>query len=263
MIVSVTKQFFRNRFPRQFSFVQARLSIAGVFGLHFTVGTIVLIGSMWLFGGISEDLINSDPLILVDRIISELFRSHANAQFTTVMQFVSALASTGTVCVLFSLAAGVLMYKRRWYWLLELVLVAAGGMLLNLALKDLFDRARPGWADPLMALTGPGFPSGHTMMAALIYGFMAVYLVLAIASWRWRAFIVTATVALVFLVALSRMYLGAHYLSDVLAAMAAGTAWLALCLTAVETWRRHCELKLAGGARASVNGRSKRPNGLR
>ena len=155
------------------------------------------------------------------------------------MQFLSALASTSTVSILSALMGGVLLWRRLWYSLVGLVLIIAGGVLLNVMLKNLFGRARPGWADPLMALTDPGFPSGHTMMATLIYGFIAIYLILAIASWRGRACIAIFTVLLVFLVALSRMYLGAHYLSDVLAAMAAGMVWLALCLTAVETWRRH------------------------
>lgn len=117
-------------------------------------------------------------------------------------------------------------------------------MFLNVLLKNLFGRARPGWADPLNALTDPGFPSGHTMMATIMYGFIAVYLMLKIASWRWRFLIAAVTVSLVLVVALSRMYLGAHYPSDVLAAMAAGTAWLALCLTAAETLRRR---RLPGG----------------
>jgi len=90
-----------------------------------------------------------------------------------------------------------------------------------------------------MALADPGFPSGHTMMATIIYGFLAIWLILRIGSWPWRFLIAAVAILLVFLVALSRMYLGAHYLSDVLAAMAAGTAWVALCLTAVETLRRH------------------------
>lgn len=100
-----------------------------------------------------------------------------------------------------------------------------------------------------MALTDPGFPSGHTMMATVIYGFIAIFLMPRIASWLWRFFIATLTILLVFMVALSRMYFGAHYLSDVLAAMAAGTAWVALCLTAVETLRRQRSLSLSGGRR--------------
>ena len=238
MIVSATVQFLRRHFPRQFSFVQARLSREGLFGLHLTIGTVIVAGAAWLFGGIAQDLIADDPLIAIDKLISEWFRLHATPRFTIGMQFASDLASTTTVGILFALMGCILLWKRLWYWLLGLVLAVAGGMLLNVLLKNLFGRARPGWADPLMALTDSGFPSGHTMMATIIYGFIAIFFILRIASWRWRFFIVTLTVALVFLVALSRMYLGAHYLSDVLAAMAAGTAWLALCLTAMETMRR-------------------------
>jgi membrane-associated phospholipid phosphatase len=249
VITAKIKHILQHRFRRQISFVQARLSREGLYGLNFTLGTIALIGALWLFGGISEDLITGDPLVQVDAFISEWLRSHPTPRFATGMQFASDLASVTTVGILSALMGSVLLWKRLWYWLLELVLAIAGGMLLNVLLKNLFDRARPGWADPLMALTGPSFPSGHTMMATIIYGYMAIYLMLAIASWRWRIFIATVTILLVFVVALSRMYLGAHYLSDVLAAMAAGTAWLAFCLTAVETWRRRRGLKLAGRPR--------------
>jgi membrane-associated phospholipid phosphatase len=136
------------------------------------------------------------------------------------------------------------MWKRLWDSLLGLALAVAGGLLLNILLKNLFGRARPGWADPLLALTDPGFPSGHTMMATILYGYLAVFLICRIAAWRWRLLIATMTFPLVLAVALSRMYLGAHYLSDVLAAMAAGTAWLAFCLTAVEKRRRQRRLLL-------------------
>lgn len=239
MIAARIRYFLQHRFPRQFSFLQARLAPEGLFGLHLTIGAATLVGAAWLFGGIAEDLITGDPLILVDGLLSEWFRVHATPRFNTGMHFVSALASTTAVSILFAGMSCVFLWKRLWYWLSGLVLVVAGGMLLNVLLKNLFGRARPGWADPLMALAGPSFPSGHTMMATIIYGFMAVYLMRGIASWPARFFIAITTISLVVLVALSRMYLGAHYLSDVLAAMAAGTGWVAFCLTAVETLRRH------------------------
>jgi membrane-associated phospholipid phosphatase len=250
VIAARINYILQHRFRRAYAFARARLSPKGAYGLYLTLGAVALIGAAWLFGGISEDLITGDPLVQVDAIISEWFRLHATPRLNTEMQLASALASTSTVCILSSLVGSVLLWKRLWYRLLELVLVVAGGMLLNVLLKNLFDRARPGWADPVMALTDPSFPSGHTMMATIMYGFMAIYLMLAIASWRWRALILAATILLVFMVALSRMYLGAHYLSDVLAAMAAGMAWLALCLTAVEMWRRRRNLD-AGTLRAA------------
>ena len=87
------------------------------------------------------------------------------------------------------------------------------------------------------------------MMATIIYGFIAIYAIRSIASWPRRSLVAVAAISLVLLVALSRMYLGAHYLTDVLAAMTAGIAWVALCLTAVETWRRHRNGILAGSPR--------------
>jgi undecaprenyl-diphosphatase len=246
VIAAEIRQCLRRRFPRQFSYVQARLSRDGVYGLHFTLGSAAFVAAAWLFGGIAEDLIMGDPLIQVDALISQLFQSHATPRLAGTMYFASALASPAAVSILCALMGCVLLWKRHRYWLFGLVSAVAGGMLLNVMLKHLFDRARPGWADPLLALTDPGFPSGHTMMATIIYGFIAVYFMPAVASWWWRCVIAASTILLVLLVALSRMYLGAHYLSDVLAAMAAGSAWLALCLTAVETMRRRRNALSAG-----------------
>jgi membrane-associated phospholipid phosphatase len=76
------------------------------------------------------------------------------------------------------------------------------------------------------------------MMATLVYGFIAVFVILRLATGWWQALIVFCTGMLVLTVVFSRMYLGAHYLSDVLGAMAAGVGWLAICLISVETWRR-------------------------
>ena len=68
------------------------------------------------------------------------------------------------------------------------------------------------------------------------YWLLAVYLLSAIAVWRWRSGAAAIAATIILAVALSRLYLGAHYLSDVLGAMAAGLGWAALCFTKVETW---------------------------
>jgi membrane-associated phospholipid phosphatase len=88
-------------------------------------------------------------------------------------------------------------------------------------------------------VAGYSFPSGHVVGATLVYGIVAAMLSAQIGAWRWRVTIVLLAFAMVVLVALTRMYLGVHYLSDVLAAFAEGLAWLALCLTGVHTyWHR-------------------------
>lgn len=231
-------RMLRRRFERHLAFIRARLSPEGLFGLHVTVGGVVLIAAAWLFGGVAEDLITRDPLTIVDAFISDWFRIHATPSFTARMVFVSAFASTSAALGLCTAASIVLLWKRRWYDLLALALVVPGGALLNRMLKMAFARARPGWGD--VDLLGYSFPSGHTMTATLLYGLVGVFCILFVAqSWWWRALIGALVFAIICAVGFSRIYLGAHYLSDVVAAFAAGTAWLAICLTAVETLRRH------------------------
>ena len=131
-----------------------------------------------------------------------------------------------TVAVL--LMAGFLAWKRNWYWLICLSLTVPFGMLLNVLMKYSFHRIRPSFENPLLVVSSYSFPSGHVAM-----------LVARLAAWRWRVMVVLAALAMVLLVALTRMYLGVHYLSDVLAAFAEGVAWLALCLTGMNTFWHH------------------------
>lgn len=227
----------RPRFERLIAFLGARFSSEGLFGLHLTIGSAVLIGSAWLFGGVAEDLITRDPLTVVDVFISDWFRIYATPSFTVKMALVSALASTFAVLSLCILVATLLLWKRRWYGLLALALVVPGGLLLNFLLKITFARSRPGWGD--VDLIGYSFPSGHTMTATLFYGLLGVLFVIEVKSWWGRSIAAALALMIICAVGFSRIYLGAHYFSDVVAAVAAGAAWLAICLTAVETLRRH------------------------
>jgi undecaprenyl-diphosphatase len=134
------------------------------------------------------------------------------------------------LCGIFCL---VLARKREYYWLLSTVLTVGGGLLVNLALKHAYERARPHFDDPFVSLDTFSFPSGHTAGAVAFYGVLAAFLVSRTYDKRLRALIVAGAIAAVVLVAFSRMYLGAHYLSDVVAAACSSTAWLVLCLHTV------------------------------
>jgi membrane-associated phospholipid phosphatase len=219
--------------------VKRSVPAASYFGLHLIVGVILLTASAWIFGDIAEDVTNREPLTVLDAQVSTWLHAHAFPPLTTVALVISALHSTIAVSCA-AVAMGIyLFWRRRLYWLATIVLSVFGGMILNVLLKYAFHRARPHFDDPILTLTSYSFPSGHTMMASCLYGVLAAYLVAKTRDWRWRILVIVSASLMIVLVGFSRIYLGAHYFSDVIGAMAEGLAWLSICLTGVYSlWRR-------------------------
>jgi undecaprenyl-diphosphatase len=128
--------------------------------------------------------------------------------------------------------------RKSIYRLLALVLAVGGGALLNLALKHLFHRQRPVLENPLVTLSSYGFPSGHTMGATIFYGVLALIITYSIRTWSLRVVVGWLAAFVTALIGASRIYLGAHYFTDVIGAIAIGLTWLSFCWTGVETLRR-------------------------
>ena len=219
-------------------FIRARLTPETALGLHLTLGLLALVLAAWAFAGIAEDVIGAEDITVLDLRLAQWLHAHAGGSLTRCMLAVSGVHGVIGMLLLSALLGGYFFVKRAWYWLLALALSVPGGMLLNVLLKSLFARARPRFSDPILTLSTYSFPSGHTAAATLFYGILAAYLLCRNRHWGARAAIVAGAALLVLLVGASRMLLGVHFLSDVLAAMAEGCAWLAVCITASSTWRR-------------------------
>ena len=221
-------------------FLAARFSPEGETGLHFTIGIALILCAALAFGEIAEDVVEGDTITLVDVQLAHWFRRRAvsGSGFTDAMLLITHWNGIVGSSIMGVLLALWFWYRKAHYWLVVVLVSVPGGMLLNVALKHIFRRARPTLEDPLLTLSTYSFPSGHTAAATVFYGLLACYLVRRLRSWPARMAVMAACVLMVMLVALSRMYLGVHYLSDVLAASAEGAAWLAVCITAVSTLRR-------------------------
>lgn len=228
-------------FSRLHQFVAARLSPEGETGLHLTVGVLLMLAAAWLFGGIAEDVVTEDAITLLDVKLAQWFHLHANASMTRFMLFITHWHGIIGASVMALMLAVYFHMRRQHYWLLALIAVVPGGMLLNVLLKYVFQRTRPSFDDPLLTLVTYSFPSGHTANAALLYGLLACWLVTNHRGAGRRVAIIIGACLMVALVGVSRMYLGVHYLTDVLAAAAEGCAWLAVCITAISTLRRRRE----------------------
>ena len=109
--------------------------------------------------------------------------------------------------------------------------------MLNEPPKELFARPRPYFEHPLVLETSYSFPSGHATMSLIFYGMLAYFCVLALRTWRARTAVIFGASLLVLLIGFSRIYLGVHYFSDVVAGFASGGIWLSALITGSETLR--------------------------
>jgi membrane protein DedA with SNARE-associated domain/membrane-associated phospholipid phosphatase len=231
----------RRRYDAQFRWLLRRLTPGQYLGLHLTVGLLVAGGSLWLFGGLVEDLITGDPIVRFDRVVDDYLHSHATPHLTTFFLIVTALGSTVAIVPLGVVVAALLAWRRLWTLLWTWIAAVAGSAILSWLLKGIFQRPRPHFAHPLVVETSYSFPSGHAMESFVAYGMVAYFAVLWLRSWEARVAAVCGAALVVVLIGFSRMYLGVHYFSDVVAGYAAGGVWLSALITGAETIRRGSE----------------------
>lgn len=187
---------------------------------------VLLIGAAWLFFGVLEDVVSGDPLVLADRAIYRALQDLRTAPGDAVMIAITELGDTAVVTVVTIVIFLWLAWKRAWrtaaYWIAGI----AGASALNTAIKVALHRARPGE----MLYSGRSvfsFPSGHSTINMVLYGFLA-FLIARELRPALRISVSLGAAVLIFMIAFSRLYLGAHWLSDVLGGLAFGSAWLAL-----------------------------------
>lgn len=189
------------------------------------VATVLLLGGAWLFLGILEDVVSNDPLVAFDHTVFFALYNLHSAWADDLMVAATELGSASVALPVVAATALLLAAKRCWrtlaYWL-----VAVGfGQILVWMIKMNLGRARP--TDLYQGFEQFSFPSGHTASSTVIYGFLAFLIA------RGKSPGIKKTVAVVagtgiFLVAISRLYLRVHWVSDVVASLSLGTAWVAL-----------------------------------
>jgi membrane-associated phospholipid phosphatase len=130
------------------------------------------------------------------------------------------------------------VWKRWWPSLVTLMVAVPGGMLLNELVKVLVQRQRPFVDGSFVDWSGYSFASGHTIGATLLYGQLLLFILPVLKARHWRVLSIFSAASLVAVVGFTRVALGAHFLTDVLAAIVFGVIWLTLCLVAGKPMRR-------------------------
>ena len=216
------------RHPWLLRLVRDRLDPATATGLALTLALgLIIIGGL-LVGLLAFLMRSSDRLVDIDNDVGQWGVDNATKWSTDALQLVTELGGTYFVVGALILVA-VLEYLRvpnRWVPVF-LVTAVAGEIVVVNTIKEILDRVRPTF-NPIAETLGPSFPSGHSGLAAAFYA--AAALVLARRrSPRTRALLAGGAVAIAVAVACSRVLLGVHWMSDVMAGLALGWAWFGIC----------------------------------
>lgn len=177
-----------------------------------------------------------------DRVILFWMHRHTIPWVTTVARGLAWMGSPPTIVTLAVLAALLGLFWRRIRgaaWTLPIAVLGAGVIIQGVKME--FRRPRPHFFTPLLKETGYSFPSGHSLIAVVVYGLLG-YFVLSLVRKRGRAArrgVITLTVLLIIAIGVSRVYVGVHYPTDVLAGWTAGIPWLLTCIGLHEVMARH------------------------
>ncbi len=202
-------------------------------------GLLISAGCTCLFVMIAAGVITGGPLTRFDLWVTDALHAHASSApvLTEAVRVVGAPGSMVALALVSALVAMALLAQRRWSAFAAWLVAVLGGEALNLLLKDLFARPRPRFERPLVVETSYSFPSGQAMESLVVYGMLAYFAVLILSGSGKRVAVAVGAAVLVVLIGFGRVYLGAHYLSDVVGGFAAGGAWLGAVIAGWEARR--------------------------
>jgi undecaprenyl-diphosphatase len=207
--------------------------------LGILVGFFIAVGGIWAFVEIADEVLEGEAKDF-DRWAFLLLRGGEGEPPLWMTEFAYNITTLGSVVVLtltMLLVAGFLVLRGQFRLMAFILAAGVLGQSLVYILKLAFGRPRPDlFLHPLIAETSAGFPSGHAMMSAVVYLSIGALVARISPDLKIRVYILAVAFLLTFLVGLSRIYLGVHYPTDVLAGWSVGVAWACLCWLADRLW---------------------------
>lgn len=238
----------RGRFPRQIRWAWHRLDARNPSGFWLTLTIAVGVFSTWGFVVLTQDVISNEEAVLFDPRVEGFVVAHRVAWLSSAMKVLTWLGSTAVIVPVLLVVAGVLIARRRdWRSAAFLAIAVAGAIALYDVVKPLVGRPRPPPRLWIGHYSGAAFPSGHATQSIAFYGMLAVALS-ARRSLRARSLLWAVAALMTIVIGASRVYLGAHWLTDVLGGYALGAAWLAFVVAMGLATTRGREGRSSGGA---------------
>lgn len=229
-------QSFCLNHPRLWHFLCQRFTTAHASGIFLTIGLTVCTLFAILFAWFGRSIHLPSGLIHLDQRIYALLAILHHPWTDLFFATLTWLGSTPAMIVLGAFALFALIINNRDFSALVLFFGMAGGELFAFLVKEVFARPRPVPLFPDLATSGASFPSGHAFSALLFYGLIVYFLIDTTRNWRGaRIVLILFGSFIVLLVGFSRIYLGVHWTSDVLAGFTLAALWLTFLITLCET----------------------------
>lgn len=197
-----------------------------------------VINAVFLFERPTAILGLANPLQSIDRGIATWFHDRLTPAFVSVLHTLTEFGSGEWIGVVLFALVLFFVWKRWWPSLVMLIIAVPGGMLLNEWLKLAVHRGRPFVEGAFVDWSGYSFASGHTIGATLLYGQLLLFVLPSLKGRQLRSLCIFSAASLVLVVGFTRIALGAHFLTDVLAAIFFGIIWLMLCTVLGKSVRR-------------------------
>jgi undecaprenyl-diphosphatase len=216
--------------------IRWRRTAPGAAELLLTSGALLAVLAAVILG-LADGAIERNGLASIDPVIWEWAVTHRTAALTVVAKIVTEVGSTLSMGVIATVTVVTLWIRGRRGDAALVAVVSAGAGMLVMVGKATVGRQRPPEEFRLVTETNESFPSGHALASAAIVGVLLVVFVPMIRSTAWRATAIGGGVLFVVAIGWSRIYLGVHWATDVIAGWLTGLAWLLLCVTVREVWR--------------------------
>lgn len=227
------------RVRRLAGLVRERVRPGGVFGMRLTAGLLAVTALGVLFGALLEDVAAGEGIAVIDHPVARFVAVHRASGLTAVMKAVSWVGGPLGVAAFALACAGVASVIRRTWSALIVVAAGTGGIaVVNAALKALIGRSRPPIAQAVETVAGYAFPSGHAASATATLAVLAYVSMRRLRSTAARCAVWATSAVGAVLVSMSRLYLGVHWLSDVVGGMLLGALWATVVVTAWSTYHR-------------------------
>lgn len=214
--------------------------LAAFFGIALLLAAFFVLGSEVLEG----ETLSFDRWVLLNlRSISDRSAPVGPHWLLPAMVDFTALGGVSVLTLLTILAGGFLFATRKPGLGVLVLGAVSGGALVSETLKSLFLRARPDIVPHLVQVDSASFPSGHAMNSAIVYLTLGALLARSLQERRARIYLLAASIVLTVLIGLSRVYLGVHWPTDVLAGWAVGAAWATMCSLVAQVLQRRSAIE--------------------